>query len=309
MTSHENDISWSNLRGIVRDCFGGSADLAEVKPLLGGCINNTFCLTMTDGLRAVLKLSAHRVTHAFVDEEFQLRQMGDAGMPVPGVYRSVVGSLDYPYSFIMMEFVDGIDLHTAKHKCSAQEYEQLQIHLAGLLKELHSHTSDRYMRVGLGQREFDRWPDFFREIYGEIWHDVEKSSTLPIKCRKQIGRIHERLPQLLAHDDCPRLLHWDLWAMNVLVKPTPDGWRVAAMLDPNCKFGHAEAELAYMELFHTITPAFMAAYQCDGRLPSEYHRVRKLIYQLYQLLNHVRLFGNEYAKRTMDLVDRLHTVV
>lgn len=277
--------------------------------MTGGCINCTLGLTLADGGRAVLKFSPHRVTRAFVEEEQQLNMMRDAGVPVPNVYRSVIGSLDSPFSYIMMEFVDGVDLHAARKQCSTTEYDDLQAHLAGLLRDLHRHTSDRYQRVGQGQQSYDRWPDFFRDVYNDIWHEVEKSGQLSIKCRKQIGKIHERLPILLAHDDRPRLVHWDLWAMNILVKPTPDGWRVAALLDPNCKFAHAEAELAYMELFHTTTPAFMAAYQRDGRLASEYHRVRKMIYQLYQLLNHVRLFGNEYSKRTMELVERLHTVV
>src|SRR5262249_59360641 len=56
----------------------------------------------------------------------------------------------------------------------------------------------------------------------------------------------------------PILTHWDLWSTNILAAPDGDGsWRIAALLDPNCKFGHAEAELAYLELFHTVTPAFM----------------------------------------------------
>jgi fructosamine-3-kinase len=40
-----------------------------------------------------------------------------------------------------------------------------------------------------------------------------------------------------------------------------------------------------------------------------YHRVRKLIYQLYFLLNHVLLFGGEYVKQAIPAVDRLEAVV
>ena len=40
----------------------------------------------------------------------------------------------------------------------------------------------------------------------------------------------------------------------------------------NCKYAHTEAEIAYMELFHTITPAFLRAYQQGRRLHPDYHR-------------------------------------
>src|SRR6185503_19429352 len=73
--------------------------------------------------------------------------------------------------------------------------------------------------------------------------------------KKTIGKVHERLEKLLTHDDCPRLVHWDIWATNILAKPDEHGkWWITGVLDPNCKYAHAEAEIAYMDLFHTITP-------------------------------------------------------
>jgi fructosamine-3-kinase len=88
--------------------------------------------------------------------------------------------------------------------------------------------------------------------------------------------VHEKLDRLLAHGDQPRLVHWDIWNTNILAQTNGDGkYHIAALLDPNCKFAHAEAEIAYMELFHTITPPFMKAYQHQHKLPAEYHKVRR----------------------------------
>ena len=44
MPLHESDISWQLLRRIVHDWLGASAELTEVKPLVGGCINTTLAL-------------------------------------------------------------------------------------------------------------------------------------------------------------------------------------------------------------------------------------------------------------------------
>jgi fructosamine-3-kinase len=76
------------------------------------------------------------------------------------------------------------------------------------------------------------------------------------------------------------------------------------VLDPNCKYAHAEAEIAYMDLFHTSTQAFTKAYQQARRLDDEYHQIRKPIYQLYSLIDHVNLFGHDYVKPMLAALDR-----
>ena len=110
-------------------------------------------------------------------------------------------------------------------------------------------TAEQYGRVTAGDSPtFPRWSDFYRSIFEPIQAEVEKSGRLPPKCRKTISRATQKLTELLQHDDVPRLVHWDVWATNILAKPTPGGeWAIAALLDPNCKFAHVEAELAYLD--------------------------------------------------------------
>jgi fructosamine-3-kinase len=53
----------------------------------------------------------------------------------------------------------------------------------------------------------------------------------------------------------------------------------------------------------------MKAYQQRHKLPAEYHRWRKPIYQLYPLINHVRLFGPEYVKPLAAAVEKTEALV
>lgn len=311
MPNLEIDISWQVLRRIVHDWAGTAAELAEVKPLVGGCINTTLALRTADGQRAVLKISPHRVDRRYQQEAWQLNLLRDEGVPVPQVYEARLGSLEDPFSYLLMEFVDGVNLGDARQQCTDEQFDHLQMHLADLVLRMHERCTSRYGRVSAhSDRQFDAWPAFYRHVYDPIWQEIEKHPLLPSKCRKQIARLHARLDVLLAHDDRPRLVHWDLWSTNLLAAPDPHGrWWITALLDPNCKFAHAEAEIAYMELFHTITPAFLRAYQQTHRLPSEYHRVRKPVYQLYPLINHLHLFGNEYLKPLLAAVERIAPLI
>jgi fructosamine-3-kinase len=309
---HGDDISWQVMRQIVRRWAGEASDLAEVTPLSGGCISTAMALTLNSGQKAVLKISPHRVDRAYADEAVQLTLLRSAGVPVPDVYLVQTGTLEEPFSYILMEFIEGVDLAAARSRCNPDQFDKLQTELAEMVLKLHEQTAPRYMRVtSEAGKEFDAWPACYREIYDGIWAEAQKNNALPTKARKTVSRLHQRLDQLLSHDDRPRLVHWDLWATNLLASPNPDGdsWRITALLDPNCKFAHAEAEIAYLELFHTVTPAFLRTYQQSRKLPPEYHRVRKPIYQLYSLLNHLGLFGQEYVKPVCSAIERVGAFV
>lgn len=311
MAGHGDDISWRTLRCIVHDWIGTAAELAEVKPLHGGSINTTVALTTTGGDRAVLKIAQHRVDHSYVREAFQLNVLRGIGVPTPQVYSSKVGTLDEPYSYLLMEFIDGIDLAAAKNSCDASQFDHVQMHLADLMQTIHSQTHSHYTRLTDGERqEFLCWPEFYRTMYDGIWQEADKLAFLPVKTRKRIARIHERLDRFIGHSDGPRLVHGDLWSSNVMARQDHFGkWWICAILDPNCKYGHSEAELAYMELFRTVTPAFLRAYQSTLRLTSDYHDIRKPIYQMYDLLNHLQLFGAEYLKPLMGVLEKTDRLV
>jgi protein-ribulosamine 3-kinase len=309
--SMDSDISWQLLRGIVHDWAGTSAELAEATPLVGGAIHTTLRLKTKDGRRCVLKITPHRVDRGYQDEAYQLNLFRSLGLPAPEVYTCRMGTLDQPHSYILMEHIDGINLAEAKRQISSDEAERLQMHLAELTLVMHDQKSTHYWRVTAGERtEHDGWAQFYREMYDPIWHECEKTAHLPVKCRKQISKIHERLDQLIGHDDSPRLVHWDLWSGNILCKPDDQGrWWISAILDPNCKFAHAEAELAYLELFHTVNGPFMRTYQQQRKLPADYHRVRKLVYQLYPLIDDVTLHGTKYVPLVVDAVDKVAKVL
>jgi protein-ribulosamine 3-kinase len=122
--------------------------------------------------------------------------------------------------------------------------------------------------------------------------------------------LQERLDKLLQHDDVPRLVHWDLWSANLIARQNGSGqWHIAALLDPNCKFAHVEAELAYLTLFQTCTPTFFKTYQQKRKLSDDYHRLRKPVYQVFFLLNHVHLFGAGYVQPLTAAVDKVASLI
>jgi fructosamine-3-kinase len=311
MPSKDGDISWQLLRRIVQDWSGTAAELAEVSPLDGGCISTTLKLELIDQSQAVLKISPHRVDRSYEEESYQLDLLRRLGLPTPHVYAQHTGTLDEPFSYILLQFISGVDLAVAKKRCHAAQFESLQDELGRLVSRLHEQTAEAYGRLTPeGATPFNSWSVFFRDVFDPVWHEARQCGLLSVKQRKLVGKLHDRLDRLLEHGDQPRLVHWDIWASNVLAEPDSAGeWHVAAILDPSCKYAHAEVELAYVDLFKTGTSAFFKAYQETHRLPDAYYRVRRPIYQLYFLLNHLQLFGAEYAHRTAAAIEGVAALV
>jgi fructosamine-3-kinase len=96
------------------------------------------------------------------------------------------------------------------------------------------------------------------------------------------------------------LLHGDLWGGNAAV--LADG--EPAIFDPAVYYGDREADLAMTELFGGFPQAFYRGYDNAWPLDPGY-RVRKQLYNLYHLLNHLNLFGGSYLAPAQAAIDGL----
>ena len=147
----------------------------------------------------------------------------------------------------------------------------------------------------------DDWCAFFR--------DRRLAPQLALACRNGYRGALERrgeclltaLPALLGqHAPLPSLVHGDLWSGNAALQD--DGRPV--VFDPAVYVGDREVDLAMSELFGGFGRAFATAYDTVWPVASGY-AVRRDLYNLYHLLNHVNLFGAAYLARVEETLARL----
>jgi fructosamine-3-kinase len=96
------------------------------------------------------------------------------------------------------------------------------------------------------------------------------------------------------------LLHGDLWSGNVA--QTAAGEPV--IFDPAVYFGDREADLAMTALFGGFADSFYRAYLQEWPLPPG-HEIRRTLYNLYHVLNHLNLFGGGYLGRAERMVEQV----
>jgi protein-ribulosamine 3-kinase len=76
------------------------------------------------------------------------------------------------------------------------------------------------------------------------------------------------------------------------------------VFDPACYYGDREADLAMTELFGGFPPVFYSAYREIWELDAGY-AVRRDLYNLYHVLNHLNLFGGSYRSQAEGMIERL----
>ena len=76
------------------------------------------------------------------------------------------------------------------------------------------------------------------------------------------------------------------------------------IFDPASYYGDREADLAMTELFGGFGADFYASYN-DGYPLDTGYPVRKNLYNLYHILNHLNLFGGGYLSQAESMIQWL----
>ena len=76
------------------------------------------------------------------------------------------------------------------------------------------------------------------------------------------------------------------------------------MFDPAPYYGDRETDLAMTELFGGFSSRFYQAYQSAWPLDPGYKQ-RRILYNLYHVLNHLNLFGGSYLGQAQSMIDQL----
>ena len=167
--------------------------------------------------------------------------------------------------------------------------------LAGMLAALHRVTGprfgwhrDNYIGPSPQQNGWSgSWAEFWRER--RLRPQFERAG---LQCEFFETLLQDHHPQ-------PSLLHGDLWAGNAGF--TAEG---PVFFDPAVYYGDREADLAMTELFGGFPPEFYAAYKEKYPLDAGYE-IRKHLYNLYHLLNHLNLFGSGYLGQVRETLGLL----
>jgi protein-ribulosamine 3-kinase len=261
----------------------------------GGCINAAYSIEGS-GQRYFVKINDAAHAAMFEAEAAGLQEIAAAQairVPLPICYGTAEDTC-----YLVLEYIDmgsggnaaaqtlGRQL-AALHRASAPRFGWSIANTIGATPQVNSWS--------------DSWLDF--------WRERRLGYQLELAARNGFGGgLQRKGEQLLArvgsffhgYAPVPSLLHGDLWGGNWAIDL--DGSPV--VFDPAVYYGDREADIAMTELFGGFPPSFYAAYREAWPLHQGY-AVRKTLYNLYHVINHLNLFGGGYQRQAEQMMEQL----
>ena len=145
------------------------------------------------------------------------------------------------------------------------------------------------------------WVDFWRTQRLQFQLELAAQNGHGGRLQSQGEKLLDAFPALFADYSPPAsLLHGDLWSGNYAFIRSGE----PVIYDPAVYYGDREADLAMTELFGGFGADFYAAYRANYPLDAGYG-VRKTLYNLYHILNHLNIFGEGYRSQAYRMMDAL----
>ncbi|MCK5481154.1 MAG: fructosamine kinase family protein [Gammaproteobacteria bacterium] len=284
---------WETIRADIENATGVKAALNQQGSVAGGCINQAMRVQYGD-VDYFVKFNTASQVEMFEAEAqglLELRNSKTLRVPDP-----VCWGDDGHSAYLVMENLqmggraDPVALGAglaSLHRVTRDRFGWFRNNTIGATLQVNTESGD--------------WIDFWREQRLQFQLELAASHGHGGRLQSQGERLLDVFPRLFeSYTPQVSLLHGDLWGGNYGY----DREGEPVIFDPAVYFGDRETDLAMTELFGGFSSDFYAAYQDHFPLDGGYP-VRKTLYNLYHVLNHLNMFGGGYGSQAVGMMDSL----
>lgn len=292
-------MNWQTISEHIEAATGQPFTVLSSQAVGGGDINSAFRLQGRDRSYFV-KLNRAGLAAMFEAEFEGLRELASTqALRVPA---AITAGSTTDHAFLVLENIEFGSSNRTSERLLGQQLARLHA-----VKQPYFgwHRDNTIGSTRQPNGQYPDWPGFWREQ--RLGFQLQLAAA-----NGHGGRLQASGERLLGDLDAlfdgyapePALLHGDLWAGNAAV----DKQGLPVIFDPACYYGDREADLAMTELFGGFGRDFYAAYRDAWPLDDGY-RVRKTLYNLYHILNHLNLFGGGYLRQAESMMAQLQAEV
>lgn len=284
---------WNSIAAHIAQVTGSPFAMTSPRSVGGGCINQGYAVS--DGSQTFfIKLNQAVQIAMFEAEAEGLQQMQDSRtirVPTPICY-GTEGRMAY----LALEWLE-------LGRGSASDWQEMGRQLAAM----HRTTSasgfgwQRSNTIG-ATPQINPWTASWAEFFTQhrIGYQLQLAQRRGGHFPQQ-ARLMAAIPRLLMdHHPQPSLVHGDLWSGNAAVSQAGE----PVIFDPATYFGDREVDIAMTELFGGFPAEFYQGYNQSFPLDAGYQQ-RRLLYNLYHILNHFNLFGGGYESQANRMIGQL----
>ena len=270
----------------ITNTIGQSFEIRKSQVLHGGDINQAYKIADHDRTYFVKINQSHGRTmfEAELEGLNQIANTHTIRVPKPICTGISTGTAE-DYSYLVLEYLPIVALT-----------ETTRYELGIKLAELHLVSGST--AFGLGRENTigtTAQPNPWTANWIEFWRDIRIKYQLNLAIQKgakfsYTNQLLDVIPTILKdHSPKPSLVHGDLWGGNIGALATGE----VVIFDPAVYWGDREVDLAMTELFGGFGSTFYRGYESIYPTVPGFAK-RKILYNLYHILNHYNLFGGSY---------------
>jgi fructosamine-3-kinase len=288
---------WDSIAQHIQAVIGKPFRISNRTPVGGGCINQAFRISDAQQVYFV-KVNQASKAPMFEAEALGLQEM-TAYVRVP---RPLCWGLASDQSYLVLEWID-LGQSRSVSFGESPNWSEMGRQLALLHRATHAQGFGWHQTNTIGETPqlnpwTQNWAGFFAEY--RIGYQLKLASRKSGRFA-QAEVLLQAIPKVLAgHDPQPSLVHGDLWSGNAAF----DIAGAPVIFDPATYYGDREVDLAMTSLFGGFPEAFYQGYQSAWPLESGYQE-RKVLYNLYHILNHFNMFGGSYAGQAEQMMKQV----
>jgi fructosamine-3-kinase len=276
-------------------CAGTQSALDRLIEVPGGSISRAF-VAVTGERKWFIKLNEIGLLDMFEAEADGLNAL--AKCPAIRVPQVIGSGSDGRQAYLVLEHLELFPME--KHNaCACASAGRALADLHRIVGSRFGWTRDNYIgHTPQSNHLCSDWADFFARERLLPQLDIARKNGHSGSLIDNGERLAERAHVFFC-DHCPEpsLLHGDLWNGNAAF----DRQGRLVLYDPAVYFGDRETDLAMSELFGGFPPAFYTAYRDAWPLSTCYPQ-RRMLYNLYHVLNHCNLFGGGYRQQADHII-------
>lgn len=289
-----NIEAWHDIGAQISATTNSQFSVKESHPIGGGCINQAYCISDNEQ-RYFVKLNTPDELRMFEAEAaglMEIYQSHTLHIPMPVCY-----GLNKEYAWLVLQYIDidkasrgnAIDLGlklAAMHRTTAKHFGWIRNNTIGKTTQINTPSSN--------------WIEFWRTQRLAYQLELAKINGFNGKLQTLGEQLLSDLDKVITSSPVPSLVHGDLWSGNYAF----DTMNNPVLFDPAVYYGDREVDIAMTELFGGFSADFYSAYRRDYPLDSGYN-IRKIVYNLYHILNHLNLFGSSYRHQAEHMMNIL----
>lgn len=258
----------------------------QISEMEQGLFNAAYQVTFQHGRKAVLKIApapempVMRYEKGIMRAEVAAMKLvrENTDVPVPTVYFSDLSRTLCESDYFFMEFLEGERFDQIKARLSEEETRRLETSIGRYNSRVNQISGQKFGPLAQPEKQRASWKEAFLLLADDLLKDGEEHSvSLPLSYR-DLHAIFEEYGDCLKEVTQPRLVHWDLWDGNVLVK----NGKISGILDlERALWGDPLMEYYFSGQYDNA--AFLQGYGQNPTLPP-HEGVRRTLYNLYLYL-------------------------